>query len=145
MKDRYFGTHEFHSREEPVKISSERRFGLIFCGFFALLGVLSLYHAGTRWHYWLPLAVLSGAVALIAPSTLAPLNRFWAKFGLLLHMVISPIVLGLLFYGCITPIGLLVRLTGRDLMRQKFDPVIKSYWIVRQPPGPAAETFKNQF
>ena len=68
---------------------------------------------------------------------LAPLNRLWAKFGLLLHHVISPVFLGILFYVCITPIGFLMRLTGKDPMRRRFEPEAKSYWIVREPPGPA--------
>jgi hypothetical protein len=110
-----------------------------------LLGILSVYNGGTRWYYWFPLAALFGVVANIAPSVLAPLNRLWAKFGHLLHMVISPVLLGILFYLCISPIGFLMRLIGKDPMRRKFEPAAKSYWIVRAPPGPAPETFKNQF
>jgi hypothetical protein len=145
MKDRYFGAHEFQAREEIVKISSERNFGLVFAGFFLLLGALSLYNGRTGWHYWLPLAVLFAVLAFAAPGVLAPLNRLWAKFGHLLHMIVSPLILGILFYGCITPIGFLMRLTGKDPMRRKFEPAANSYWIVREPPGSAPETFKNQF
>jgi len=76
---------------------------------------------------------------------LAPLNRLWAIFGHLLHTAISPLLLGVLFYVCVTPIGVLMRLTGKDPMRQRFEPAAKSYWIIREPPGPAPETFKNQF
>src|SRR5215467_14208550 len=145
MKDRYFAAHEFQARDEVVKISSERSFGLVFAGFFALLGALSLYNGGTRWHYWLPLAVLFAALGYAAPSVLAPLNRLWAKLGLLLHLVVGPLILGMLFYVCITPIGFLMRLAGKDPMRRTFEPAAKSYWIVREPPGPEPQTFKNQF
>ncbi len=145
MKDRYFGAHEFQARDEVVKISSERSFGLAFAGFFALLGALSFYQGGTRWYYWLPLAALFAVLGCAAPGVLAPLNRLWAKFGLLLHLVVSPLLLGVLFYVCITPIGFLMRLTGKDPMRRTFEPAANSYWIVRKPPGPAPETFKNQF
>jgi len=145
MKDKYFGAHEFQAREENVKISSDRSFGLVFAGLFALLGMLSLYHGGTRWYYWFSLAALFGGLAYTSPAALAPLNRLWAKFGHLLHMVISPVILGVLFYLCIIPIGFLMRLSGKDPMRRKFDPEAKSYWIARSPPGPAPETFKNQF
>jgi len=145
MKDRYFGAHEFQAREEGVKISSDRSFGLVFAGLFALLGTSSVYHSGTRWYYWFPLAALFGVLAYIAPGVLAPLNRLWAKFGHLLHMIISPVLLGILFYLCISPIGFLMRLVGKDPMRRKFEPTTKSYWIARTPPGPAPETFKNQF
>ena len=58
MKDKYFGAHEFQARDEVVKISSERGFGLVFAAFFALLGALSVYNGGERWHYWIPLAAL---------------------------------------------------------------------------------------
>jgi len=145
MEDKYFGAHEFQAREEIVKISSERAFGLVFAGFFALLGALSLYNGGERWHYWLALAALFAVLAYAAPHVLAPLNRLWAKFGLLLHHIISPFFLGIVFYLCVTPIGFIMRLTGKDPMRRKFEPAAKSYWIVREPPGPAPETFKNQF
>src|SRR5712671_678705 len=118
MKDKYFGAHEFQPREEVVKISSERGFGLVFAGFFALLGALSLYSGGERWHYWAPLTALFIVLAYFAPSVLAPLNRLWAKFGLLLHMIISPLILGILFYVCVTPIGFLMRMTGKDPMRR---------------------------
>ena len=145
MKDKYFGAHEFQAREEVVKVSSERSFGLIFAGFFALLGALSLYSGAERWHYWFPLAGVFAVLAYAAPRLLAPLNRLWAKVGLLLHMVISPVILGILFYVCVTPIGVLMRMSGRDPLRRKFEPAAKTYWITREPPGPAPETFNNQF
>jgi hypothetical protein len=145
MKDKYFGAHEFQAREESVKISSDRSFGLVFAGLFALLGTLSLYRGGTGWYYCFPLAALIVMLAYAAPGMLAPLNRLWAKFGHLLHMLISPLLLGVVFYLCIVPIGWLMRLSGKDPMRRKFEPAAKSYWIVRTPPGPSPETFKNQF
>jgi Saxitoxin biosynthesis operon protein SxtJ len=145
MKDKYFGAHEFQAREEIVKISSERGFGLVFSGFFALLAALSFYRGGTRWYIWLPLAAVFAVLAYAAPRMLAPLNRLWAKFGHLLHTVISPLLLAILFYGCVTPIGFLMRLSGKDPMRRGFKPAENSYWIIRKPPGPSPETFKNQF
>jgi len=145
MKDKYFGAHEFQAREEVTKISSERSFGLVFAGFFALLAALSLYHGGARWQYWFPLAAIFAVLAYAAPWVLAPLNRLWARLGHLLHTVVSPLFLGVVFYLCITPIGFLMRLTGKDPMRRIFEPEAKSYWIVRAPAGPSPETFKNQF
>jgi len=110
-----------------------------------LLGALSLYSGAERWHYWFPLAGVFAVLAYAAPRLLAPLNRLWAKVGLLLHMVISPVILGILFYVCVTPIGMLMRMSGRDPLRRKFEPAAKTYWITREPPGPAPETFNNQF
>jgi hypothetical protein len=63
MKDKYFGAHEFQAREEGRKISSDHSFGFIFAGLFALLGTLSLYHGGTGWYYWFPLAASFGVLA----------------------------------------------------------------------------------
>jgi hypothetical protein len=144
VNDKYFGAHEFQAREEVVKISSERGFGLVFAGFFTLLGALSVYNDGERWHYWFALAALFAVLANAAPRVLAPLNRLWTKFGLLLHHVISPLFLKIVFYVCVTPFGVLLRLAGKDPLRRKFEPTAESYWIVREPPGPAPESFRNQ-
>ena len=143
--DKYFGSHEFQRRQEIVKASSDRNFGLLFAAFFALLAALGLWHGTTRWPIWLALAVVVLLVALAAPRLLAPFNRLWMKFGLLLHAIVSPVVLALMFYGCITPIGFLMRLTGKDPLRLKFEREAESYWIVRTPPGPQPQSLKDQY
>ncbi|HQR50033.1 MAG TPA: SxtJ family membrane protein, partial [Methylophilaceae bacterium] len=84
-------------------------------------------------------------LALVIPRVLAPANRAWTKFGLLLHDIVSPIALGILFFVVVTPTGLLMRLLGKDPLRLRFERSAKSYWIVRTPPGPDAESLKNQF
>jgi len=84
-------------------------------------------------------------VALVKPALLSGLNRLWMKLGLLLGKVVSPIALGILFYAVITPIGLIIRLTGKDPLRLKFDPDAESYWIPREPPGPPPGSMNNQF
>jgi hypothetical protein len=98
-----------------------------------------------RWPWWLGAAVLLGSVALLRPSLLAPFNRLWTKFGLLLFAVVSPVVLAIVYYGCVTPIGWVVRLTGKDLLRLRYEPNAQSYWITREPPGPPPASLKNQF
>lgn len=146
MSDKYFGSHEFRAPEqEVVKISSERSFGFVFAGFFTIVAAFSWYLGGHRWPYYLAAGLAFLVVALVVPRVLAPLNKLWAKFGLLLHMIISPLILAMLFYVFITPIGFLMRLTGKDPMRRSFEPAAKSYWIDRDPPGPKPESFKNQF
>lgn len=85
------------------------------------------------------------AVAGLYPGALRPLNRFWARFGRLLQSIVSPVVLGLLFFLVITPIGLLVRLRGRSWIKLTFDSETLTYWIIRNPPGPAPDTMKHQF
>jgi hypothetical protein len=139
-------THERISRDEEVVGSSNRSFGFVFAGVFAFLTFLKWWKGWTDFGYvWLALAAGFAAVAMAAPSLLAPLNRLWLKFGLLLHKVMSPLILGLLFYTVVTPIGLLMRATGKDILRLKREAGAKSYWIERTPPGPAPETMKNQF
>jgi hypothetical protein len=145
MRDKYFGSHEFQHRDEAAKSSSDRTFGLVFAAFFALLAALSLWHATARWPIYLGLAFLSLVLAFAAPRVLAPLNWVWIRFGLLLHNIVSPVFLAILFYGCIVPVGFLMRLSGKDPLRLKYEPDAENYWIKRAPPGPAPESFKNQF
>lgn len=145
MADKRFGAHEFQDRETVVKSSSDRNFGFVFTAFFGIVTGIVLYSGGTSWPVWAGLSVLFGAVTLVKASLLAPLNRLWTKFGLLLAAVISPIVLGLVYYLCITPIGLLLRLWGKDLLRLKMEPESDSYWIAREPPGPTGESLDRQF
>ena len=137
--------HEDFSREEHVKAGSDRGFGLVFAGFFGILAALSLWRGSTVWHYTLPVAVAFLAVALTYPRLLGPLNRLWLKFGLLLYKVMNPIILGLLFFVTIMPIGLVMRAMGKDFLRLRLDPGAKSYWIDREPPGPPPQSMRNQF
>jgi hypothetical protein len=88
--------------------------------------------------------VLFLAGAWLKPSSLQPLNRLWMKLGLLLHKIVNPIVMGLLFYGTIWPTGLVMRMRGRDLLRLKREPASDTYWIARAP-GPQPETMRDQF
>jgi hypothetical protein len=145
MRDKYFGSHEIFHRGEDQKTASNRSFGLVLAGFFALLGALGLWRHSERWPIWLGLAVVALALALAAPNVLAPFNRVWTKFGLLLHAIVSPVILGVIFYLCIAPIGFLMRLSGKDPLRLRYEPEAESYWIKRMPPGPQPDSFKNQF
>lgn len=139
--------HEFQvgAGHDDHEGSSDRSFGFVFAGFFALIGLYNAWHHGRGWP-WLAL-VAAGflAVALIRPAVLAPLNRLWMKFGLLLAMIINPIVLGILFFLVFTPMAFIARLVGKDFLRLKKQPEAKSYWIVRDPPGPEPVSMKDQF
>jgi hypothetical protein len=137
--------HEDFNRHETIKPSSDRNFGLVFAIFFALLTVLSWRADGQRWPWWLGAAIVTLAIAMIRPALLAPLNVLWTKFGLLLFKFISPVALGLIYVTTIIPIGAYWRVMGRDPLRLKREPGSESYWIVRQPPGPAPQTMTDQF
>ncbi len=139
------GFHEDLTREEETKISSERGFGIVFAIVFTIVALFPLLD-GSRVRWW-ALALAAGfvAVAYLAPRRLRPLNRLWMKFGLLLHRIVNPLVMGMLFFVTVTPIGLIMRALGKDPLRLAFDRTAETYWIERTPPGPAPDTMKNQF
>jgi hypothetical protein len=138
-------THEAFSREETIVAGSDRAFGLVMTAAFGLVTLLNGWHDGRVWPWTGGAAALFLAAALLRPAILNPLNRLWLKFGLLLHGVVNPVIMALLFYGTVLPTGLVMRALGKDLLRLKRQPEAESYWIVRAPPGPAPETMKDQF
>jgi len=138
-------THEDLRRDETLKTSSDRFFGLLFFVVFLLIALLPLLKGKPPHLVLLGIAMAFLAIALIVPRWLAPLNRLWMKFGELLHHIVSPIILGIMFFGVITPVGWLMRLMGKDLLRTKFDRDATSYWIPREPPGPEKSSLKRQF
>lgn len=138
-------THENLSRESEVRGSSDRSFGLVFAVVFLTIGLWPLVRGGTLRAWALVLAGAFLIAALTRPSLLAPLNRLWTRFGLLLGKVTTPIVMSILFYLVVTPTGLLMRLFGKDPLRLSRDREADSYWIKREPPGPSPETMTNQF
>lgn len=139
-------THESFDRDdEPVKQSSDRGFGLVMAAAFGVLATLGLVLGRDHWFWWAILAVLFLAAALARPAWLAPLNTLWTKFGLLLHAVASPLALFVMFYLTMVPIGLAMRMFGKDPLRLRFEPDADTYWIRREPPGPVPGSLKNQF
>jgi hypothetical protein len=111
----------------------------------ALLAVINVWHAGRIWPWTSAASAFFLAFALWRPAALKPLNRLWFKFGLLLHKVVNPIVMAVVFFGAVVPTGLVLRLLGKDLLRLERQPDANSYWIERRPRGPAPESMKNQF
>ncbi len=138
-------THEDFQRTHEITGSSDRSFGLVFAAVFAALACWPLVH-GQPPRPW-ALAV-SGAFLLAAlawPPLLRVPNALWMRFGLLLGKVVSPLVIGLLFYLAVTPTAWMMRLAGKDSLRLRFDPAATSYWLPRHPPGPAPKGMSNQF
>jgi hypothetical protein len=97
-----------------------------------------------RW-WSLAAAVAFLLSALLFPRVLRRLNWLWLKVGLVLHAIVNPVVMGLLFYLTVTPIGLLFRWLGKDPLRLHFDTTADTYWIERRPPGPTPDTMRRQF
>jgi hypothetical protein len=139
-----------YDRESEHEGSSNRNFGLIVGGILALIGLVRVgLHWGEGMSWLTGVFIGVGAVLVVlglaAPNTLTLPNRLWMKLGLLLSKIVNPIVLGLIYLVAIVPFGLMIRLTGGDLLKHRFDPEAKSYWVVRDPPGPAPDTMTNQF
>lgn len=137
-------THETVSRDDVVT-TSDRSFGFLIAAAFVIGAAIDGWRSGHLWPWGVSIAALLLALALVRPQLLNPLNRLWLKFGLLLHRVVNPVVMALLFFGTIWPTGLVMRAMGRDLLRLKRKPDAASYWIARQPPGPLPETMRDQF
>ena len=141
-------THELYHRRHDVKGSSDRAFGVVFAMFFTIVGLWPLtagFDTIDRLNWWgFAVAAVILAVALARPAVLGPANRLWFRFGQLLHRVISPVVMAVLFFVVLTPFAVVMRLAGRDPMRRAFDGEAASYWITREP-GPTPDSMKNQF
>ncbi len=138
--------HEDLARGAVPQGGSDRAFGVVFAVLFAGLGAWLAASGRGAW----PAAAFAtaaafGLAAWLAPRRLALLNRLWTRFGLMIHAVVSPVVLGVLFYGVITPTGLVMRALGKDPLGLAYDREAESYWIKRQPPGPAPDTMRDQF
>lgn len=137
--------HEDLSREHAAEGGSDRSFGLVFAGVFAVVAfVPALRGHGVRLWAIVPAAAFAVA-ALTRADLLAPLNRAWTRLGLMLARWVNPIALGAIYYLVITPIGLLMRRSGRDTMSRRADPAAASYWIVREPPGPPPDSMGHPF
>jgi len=137
--------HERFDRPGIAQASSNRSFGIVFATVFAVIGLLPLY-SGSSVRLWSLFASTAFLLfGLFLPSVLAPLNRAWSWFGLQLHRIVSPIILGVMFFLVVTPIGLAMRAFGKNPLHLKFERQSSSYWIDRAPPGPSPDSFRDQF
>ena len=133
------------ARQEAVTGPSDRSFGLTFAAIFALVAAFPLLYANAPRWWALAVAATLLVVSFTRPMLLAPLNRWWLKFGLLLHKIMNPLILGLMFFLIVTPMGLLMGLFRRHPVRARPDPAAASYWVVRTPPGPEPVSMRRQF
>ena len=125
--------HEGFSRDVEVVASTERSFGFVFGGFFTLVSLWPLLRGGLPRWWALGLAVMFVGIALLRPTLLGPFNRAWAYLGLMLQRIVSPVVLALIYFLTITPIGLLMRWTGRIPLKLRFDQTATTYWTGATP------------
>ena len=127
-----------------IELPSNRKFGFFFTFVFALSAAYFFYSENITWAYaFVAASLIFLLITLIKSDALLSLNKLWMRFGFLLGMIVSPIVLGVIFFGLFTPIAVLMRLSGRDEMRLKFSRKA-SHWITRSEPI-KSESFKRQF
>ena len=126
---------------DDIKTSSNRSFGIVFFIVFLLIGVYPLLKGNDLRIWSLIISFIFLALGLINSKILTPLNRLWFKFGLLLGRFISPIIMGIIFFVVVTPIGIIMRLLKKDLLNLRYNKK-ETYWIDKS--GPKSK-MKNQF
>lgn len=131
--------------DEIVVGPSDRSFGFTMAAVFALIGSFGLYKASSHAPIWLCVAAVFTGLTLWRPETLNPANRAWLKLGLLMHRVVNPVIMAILFFGAMLPIGLAMRLFGKDFLKLARDRALPSYWQPRSDPRPPSESMRQQF
>ena len=127
-----------------VNLPSNKKFGFFFTFIFAIAAAYFYKTTNVSWTYIFGTASLIFLFfTLVKDDLLLPLNRLWMRFGLLLSMIISPIILGIIFFALFTPIAFVMQLIGRDELRLKLNKK-PSHWISRKTPI-KSESFKQQF
>jgi hypothetical protein len=127
-----------------IELPSNKKFGFFFTFFFAVTSAYFYNATSASWSYTFGLtSLLFLIITTVKAEILLPLNKLWMRFGHLLSIIVSPIILGIIFFGLFTPIAFMMRLSGRDELRLKF---LKkpSHWILRSEPV-KSESFKHQF
>jgi hypothetical protein len=137
--------HETLNREEGIKVSSDRSFGIVFFIVFVVAGTWMLLKGQPAGWFMLVSSIILLVIALVRPSILGSLNRAWFQFGLLLSRLVNPLILGVVFFLVVTPMAVTRRLLGKDSLNLKFESSLKSYWINRNPPGPKPKSMTRQF
>ncbi|MDC1066112.1 SxtJ family membrane protein [Candidatus Pseudothioglobus singularis] len=123
-------------------MGSEKSFGVVFSIVFLIVALYPLIHSNEINSWALVVSVLFLIIVLINPNLLRLPNKLWFKFGLLLGSIIAPIVMAIIYFMTVLPTGVIMRLLGKDLLKQKLDKNAKSYWIEREEP---LGSMKNQF
>ena len=125
-----------------IKINSNRSFGIVFFFVFVIVSLWPLINENSLRVWSIFVAIIFLILGLMNSKLLTPLNILWFKFGKLLGFIIAPIVMGIVFFIVITPTGLIMKIIGKDLLNNKYNNKIKSYWINR---GKLKSTMKQQF
>ena len=125
-----------------IKAGNERSFGFVFAAIFAIIGLFPLWY-GENIRLWACIITLIFLFfGIFLPKALIVPNKLWFKFGILLGSIVSPIIMGIIFFLAVTSTGMIMRLLGKDILNQKINKTIKSYWINKTK---TVSSMKNQF
>jgi len=124
-----------------VKIGSNKSFGIVFFVIFLIISLYPIIGGGSLRIWSLAISIIFLILGMLNSKILSPLNKYWFKFGIFLGKIISPIIMGIIFFFVVTPIGYLMRLFKKDVLSLKFNNN-KSYWVEKN--GPKSK-MKNQF
>jgi len=125
-----------------IKISSNRNFGLVFFVVFLIVALWPLKHEEDIRLWSLVLSIIFFILGIFNSKLLTPLNKLWFKFGILLGSIVSPLIMGIVYFLVVTPIGIIMRLLGKDLLKTNKIKSASTYWIKRDK---QQRTMKNQF
>lgn len=125
-----------------IKIGSNRNFGLVFFIVFLIISIWPLTYEEPVRNWSAIISSVFLILGLMNSKLLSPLNKLWFKFGMILGAIVAPVVMGAVFFLVITPIGLVMKIMGKDLLNKKYDTRKKTYWIKRDIP---IGTMKRQF
>jgi len=128
-------------KNDNIKISTNRSFGLVFFVFFFIFSILPLFKSGDVRFWSLIISICFLILGLLNSSILTPLNKTWFKFGILLGNFVSPIIMGVVFFVVVTPTSFIMKLLGKDLLNLKKNNK-KTYWIKKNE---EISKMKNQF
>ena len=126
---------------DDIKLGSNKSFGIVFFVVFLLISLYPLINSENVRLWSLAVSCIFLILGILNSNLLSPLNKIWFKFGILLGRIISPIVMGIIFFLVVTPIAFIMRLLGKDLLNLKYNDN-QSYWIEKS--GPKSK-MKNQF
>ena len=126
---------------DDVKIGSNKSFGIVFFVVFLLISLYPLLNNESIRIWSLVISIILLILGILDSKILSPLNKIWFKFGIFLGKIISPIVMGIIFFLVVTPTGFIMRLLGKDVLNLKYNDH-KSYWIEKT--GPKSK-MKDQF
>ena len=127
---------------DDIKIGSNRSFGIIFFIIFLLVSLYPLTNDESIRYWSLIISMIFLVLGLFNSNLLSPLNKIWFRFGILLGKLISPFIMGVIFFLVVTPIGLIMKIIKKDLLNLRFRKDKETYWIEKTEPK---SKMKNQF